>query len=151
MPGALIVALKAAPAIATAAAGLVKAIRGDNSKSQPPTTKNAEKAIKGIRIQLQQMRAHSEQQAEVVSQVAVHVETLSNVVNDTVSELSERVDSLKNHSEAQAEVVSQMATQVETLSDSVRFLSRRISLMNLSLLGSSMVAVTALILVILWS
>ena len=44
-----------------------------------------------------------------------------------------------------------MATQVETLSDSVRFLSRRISLMNLALFGNATVAVTALILVILWS
>ena len=112
LPGALIAALKAAPAIASAAAGVLQAIRGDNSKSQPSTTKNAEKAIQGISIQLQQMRAHSEQQAEVVSQ---------------------------------------MAAQVETLSESVRFLSRRVSLMNLAIFGTSTVAVTALVLVILWS
>ena len=112
LPGVLIAALKAAPAIATAAAGVLQAIRSDNSKSRPPAAKNAEKAIEDLRGQMEELGAHSE---------------------------------------AQAEVVSQMATQVETLSDSVRFLSRRISLMNLSLLGSSMVAVTALILVILWS
>ena len=112
LPGVLIAALKVAPAIATAAAGVLQAIRSDNSKSQPPAAKNAEKAIQDLRTQLRELHTHSE---------------------------------------AQAEVVSQMAAQVETLSESVRFLSRRVSLINLSLLGTSMVAVTALILVILWS
>ena len=112
LPGVLIAALKVAPAIATAAAGVLQAIRSDNSKSQPPAAKNAEKAIEDLRGQLEELGAHSERQAEVVSR---------------------------------------MATQVETLSDSVRFLSRRISLMNLALFGNSMVAVTALILAILWS
>ena len=112
LPGGLIAALKAAPAIATAAAGVLQAIRGDKSKSRPTPAKSAEKAIEDLRGQLVELRVHSE---------------------------------------SQAEVVSQMATQVESLSDSVRFLSRRISLMNLALFGTSTVAVTALILAILWS
>ena len=112
LPGALIAALKAAPAIANVAAGVLHAIRSDNSKSRPPAAKNAEKAIEDLRGQLGELRAHSE---------------------------------------AQAEVVSQMAAQVETLSESVRFLSRRVSLMNLAIFGTSMVAVTALVLAILWS
>ena len=44
-----------------------------------------------------------------------------------------------------------MAAQVETLSESVRFLSRRVSLMNLAIFGNATVAVTALVLAILWS
>ena len=112
LPGGLIAALKAAPAIASAAAGVLQAIRGDKSKSPPSHTDDAENAIQDLRTQLRELRTHSE---------------------------------------AQAEVVSQMAAQIETLSDSVRFLSRRISLMNLALFGTSMVAVTALVLAILWS
>ena len=112
LPGVLIAALKAAPAIATAAAAVLKAIRSDNSRSRPSPADNAEKALQDLRSQLQDLRTHSE---------------------------------------AQAEVVSRMATQVETLSDSVRFLSRRVSLMNLAIFGNAMVAVTALILAILWS
>ena len=112
LPGVLIAALKAAPAIASAAAGVLQAIRSDNSKSTPSPTDNAEKAIQDLRTQLLELRTHSE---------------------------------------AQAEVVSQMAAQVETLSESVRFLSRRVSLMNLAIFGNVTVAVTALILAILWS
>ena len=112
LPGVLIVALKVAPAIATAAAGVLQAIRSDNSKSRPPTAKNAEKALQDLRSQLQELHTHSE---------------------------------------SQAEVVSRMAAQIETLSESVQFLSRRVSRMSLAIFGNAMVAVTALILVILWS
>ena len=113
LPPAVVATLKAAaPIIAEKALNLLKNIRDDNSKGPPSHTDNAENAIQDLRTQLRELRTHSE---------------------------------------AQAEVVSQMATQVETLSDSVRFLSRRISLMNLALFGTSMVAVTALILAILWS
>ena len=112
LPGGLIAALKAAPAIASAAAGILQAIRGDNSKSRPLAADNAEKSIQDLRSQLQELHTHSE---------------------------------------AQAEVVSRMATQVETLSESVRFLSRRVSLMNLAVFGNATIAVTALVLAILWS
>ena len=112
LPGVLIAALKAAPAIASAAAGVLHAVREINSTIRPPPDKNAEKAIEDLRGQIQELRTHSE---------------------------------------SQAEVVSQMAAQVETLSESVRFLSRRVSLMNLAIFGNATVAVTALILAILWS
>ena len=112
LPAFLVTALKAAPAVANAALDVFRAIRLSNEKERPSTDDE--------------------------------IETL-------FEELFNELDELRAHSERQAEIVSQMAKQLEALSESVQFLSRRISLINLSLLGSSMIAVTALILVILWS
>ena len=110
LPGALIAALKAAPAIASAAVGVHNAFKKMKVRPKLSSSKNAEKAIDELRSQLQELKAHSQ---------------------------------------SQAEVVSQMAAQVETVSESVQFLSRRISLMNLAIFGNAAVAVIALVLAIL--
>ena len=110
LPAFLITALKAAPQIAAAAVGVRNTLKKMKVKPKPSSADNAQKSIEELRSQLQE---------------------------------------LKTHSESQAEVVSQMAAQVETLSESVQFLSRRISLMNLAIFGNAAVAVVALVLAIL--
>ena len=110
LPAFLITALKAAPQIAAAAVGVHKAIKKMQVRPPLSTSDDAQKSIAKLRSQLQELKAHSE---------------------------------------SQAEVVSQMATQVETLSESVQFLSRRISLMNLAIFGNATVAVIALVMAII--
>ncbi len=111
LPAFLLTALKAAPQIAAAAVGVHNAFKKMKVRPKLSSAHNAQNSIEELRSQLQE---------------------------------------LKTHSESQAEVVSRMAAQIETLSESVRFLSRRVSLMNLAIFGNATVAVTALILVILW-
>ena len=69
----------------------------------------------------------------------------------SIEELRSQLQELKTNSQSQAEVVSRMAAQIETLSESVQFISRRVSLMNLAIFGNATVAVVALVLAVLWS
>ncbi len=66
-------------------------------------------------------------------------------VRAALDHLREQVERLEANSLQQAELVSQIAAQGEALAQGVSALARRIKLMELSIAGASMVAVTALV------
>ena len=80
LPAILLTALKAAPQIAVSAVGVHNAIKKLKGQSKASTASNAQDSIEELRSQLEELQAHSESQAEVVSRMASQVESISESV-----------------------------------------------------------------------